>query len=291
MKLSQIILTVFIAGLIGFVSAQYFTPSNSGEVTIQKESVYERVINSGKIRCGYFTWPPFLVKDPNTGVVSGLSAEYVEKLGDIIGVDIEWSAEIGVGDYIAALNADRIDMMCMTLWPDGGRLTQSLLSKPIFYSGVYAITRIDDNRFDSGFDAINKEDINVSVIDGDITQTIAEKKFSNAKQLEHPQLADLSYHFQALESGKADVMFQDIGSFEDYDKTNPGKLKLLKDLGPVHIFPETFGIKKGELEFKLLIDNAIDVMTGENFVYDALKTSNSSSYPSITPYDLQTETR
>lgn len=257
---------------------------------VMAETAHERVMRTGEIRCGYFTWQPFLVKDPNTNEISGLSAEYIERIGDILDLKIIWKEEVGVGDYIAALNANRIDMMCMTLWPDAGRLKNSLLSKPIFFSGVYLNTtsaRVLDFK---SFDDVNKKEVRISAIEGDITETIVEKRFPDATVLRHAPISDLSAHLQSLISNKVDVIIQDLGVTQDQQKLG-NDVVALKALGPVKIFPEMLGIKKGEIEFKLLIDNVIDVITAEGFVHDALKNSPSSSYPNILPYDLQTETR
>lgn len=255
--------------------------------TASAESVYERVMRTGELRCGYFTWPPFLAKDPNSGAITGLSAEYIEKIGDILDLKIVWAEEVGVGDYIAGLNANRFDLMCMTLWPDAGRLRNSLMSRPIFYSGVYAIVRKDDHRFDQGFEKLNDSSVTISVIDGDITQTIAEKKFPKAKRFEHSQMSDLSAHTQSVVTGKTDAIFIDYGSFLDYEKSNPDTLRILKDLGPVQIFPEMLAVKNGEIELKMLLDNVIDTISADDFVFEALKQSTSSSYPNAQPFDLQ----
>ncbi len=40
-------------------------------VQAAEQSTLDRVLASATIRCGYFTWPPYIAKDPNTGKLSG----------------------------------------------------------------------------------------------------------------------------------------------------------------------------------------------------------------------------
>ena len=52
--------------------------SSNGMQSPSKQSLYERVIQSGKIRCCYIVYPPDCIKDPNTGKLSGISVEAIE---------------------------------------------------------------------------------------------------------------------------------------------------------------------------------------------------------------------
>ncbi len=45
-----------------------------------KESAYERVMRTGTIRCGYFLFPPLAVKNPNTNMLSGITADIFNKI-------------------------------------------------------------------------------------------------------------------------------------------------------------------------------------------------------------------
>ncbi|MCB1551812.1 MAG: ABC transporter substrate-binding protein, partial [Alphaproteobacteria bacterium] len=64
------------------------------------EKAYDRVVESGVIRCGYGISPPVMVKDPNTGVMSGLDVEIWNEIGKELGLKIEWAEEAGWGNFI-----------------------------------------------------------------------------------------------------------------------------------------------------------------------------------------------
>jgi hypothetical protein len=74
-----------------------------------QDTVYDRVMKSQTIRCGYGLWSVYLHKDPNTGKMGGIYYDYMEALGKNLGLKIEWTEEVGWGDYIAGLKGDRFD--------------------------------------------------------------------------------------------------------------------------------------------------------------------------------------
>ena len=61
-----------LALLMGYAGAWIAMPKTASQVEAKKETAYERVTRTGVLRCGYATWPPNVMKDPNTGKVSGI---------------------------------------------------------------------------------------------------------------------------------------------------------------------------------------------------------------------------
>ncbi|MCI5060578.1 MAG: transporter substrate-binding domain-containing protein, partial [Alphaproteobacteria bacterium] len=81
-------------------------------IAADQNVAYDRIEKSRKIRCGYGIWHPTIIKDPATGEMSGIIYEYVEALGTALGLEIEWTEEIGWGEFPTALKTGRIDVMC-----------------------------------------------------------------------------------------------------------------------------------------------------------------------------------
>lgn len=248
----------FILGLLLIIA--FCTPAAAAEKAKSKESAYERVTRTGAIRCGYFSWPPYIMKDPNTGALSGLNYDYMMEIGKKLGLDIEWSEEVSPGTAIAGLDAGRYDMMCASLWPDEARLKHAQLTLPTFYSAVYAVSRADDSRFDNGATKINDPAITIAGLDGDITWFLAKEEFPQAQIHALPQMADGAQLLQSVASGKADITLVDRGILNDFNRTNNNALKVVSGLPPVRIFPEVLAAQRNEVQLKLLIDNAIHII-------------------------------
>ena len=223
----------------------------------EKISVYDRVIGSGTIRCGYFSWPPYFMKDPNTGAISGLNYDYMMEIGRVLGLKIDWTEETTPGTAVTGLDTGRYDVMCASLWPDVSRLKNTLMTAPTFFSTDYAVVRKDDPRFDGGRKSFDDPSVTAAVLEGDVTYYLAGELYPKIKLLALPQSADGSQLLASVSSKKADVTFVDKGILADFNRTNGNVLKLATGLPPVRVFPECLAVKRGEVELKLMLDNAI----------------------------------
>ena len=222
-----------------------------------KGSVYDRILSSGKIRCGYFSWPPYFMKDPNTGAMSGLNYDYMVEIGRVLGLKVEWTEETTPGTMITGLDSGRYDVSCASLWPDESRLKNALMTSPTFYSTVYAVVRKDDDRFDAGKKPLDSPDVTAAGLEGDVTYYLAKEEYPKAKLEALPQSADGSLLLQTVASKKADVALVDKGILADFNRTNGNVLKVVAGLPPVRVFPECLAVKRGEVELKILLDTAI----------------------------------
>ncbi len=276
-------LTIFL--LILGVILVIWHPWSSGSGPISQtiaESAYQRILRTGTIRCGYATWPPFMRKDPNTGELSGFNHDIFTEIGKELGLKIEWTEEVGFGNYIEGLNAGRYDVMCQTVWPDPGRFKKATITLPAHYHKVYVVVRADDHRFDDGFDKLNDPSFKAAAIEGDITETIARTDFPNATLDSLPQSADASQLFLDVASNKADATFVDYGFFKDYDKNNPGKLKIAGKV--LRVYGSVFSVKQGEMELKALLDDVIIALTNNGKLAAILKRYPTTAMPPAPTY-------
>lgn len=222
-----------------------------------KESTYDRVISTGTIRCGYATWPPALKKDPNTGTLSGWAYDYIEEIGRVLELKIEWAEEVSWGNYIEGLNNNRYDLMCTSDWAVGERLKVASVSIPVFYSSLYAYARIDDTRFDGDLQKINHENVKIAVIDGDSSYNVSRLNFPNASLHALGQTSDGVQLLLEVTTKKADVVIIDNDVAGDFIAHNPDTLRKVQNVDAVQSFPEVFVLKQEEYRLKSLLDGAI----------------------------------
>ncbi len=235
------------------------------------EATYDRVMADKTIRCGYFTWPPYIAKDPNTGKLSGINYDIMEAIGKNLGLKIEWTAEIGVGDVVAALETNKADVMCATVWPNAARTQSLTLTKPTFYSIAYAFVRADDKRFDGDLGKANDKAIKVSGIDGDITADLAIEKLPNATRAFLPQTASGSEILLQLMTKKADIALVDEGMVNDFMKTNPGTLRKVANVAPARIFGEHLPVRRGEYHLRDMLDVSIQQLINDGLMDELVK--------------------
>jgi len=232
--------------------------SSSNMTNLGKQSLYDRVIQSGKIRCCYIVYPPDCIKDPNTGKLSGIGVEALELVAKKLGLKVEWTEEVGTATMLEGLITGRYDMMGAAVWTNAQRAKRAAFSKPMYFTVVSAFARKKDNRFKGHLERINSPNVKISIIDGETGQVIADADFPKASRLSMPQMTDFSQNMLNVATGKADVAFADSFCGARYVRNNPGILENINPQKPVRIYPNCWMFNRGEFEFKEMLDTVLD---------------------------------
>jgi polar amino acid transport system substrate-binding protein len=228
-------------------------------------SLYQRVMQTGTIRCGYAMFPPYCVKDPNTGKLSGIFVEILEEAGKNLGLKINWSEEVGWGSIIQGLETNRYDLVPTGVWPNANRGKHASFSTPLFYNGFNVYVRANDNRFTNNLQSINSESVTIATIDGYHVQDIAKNRFPHAHRLTHPDMCDGGQVFLDVITNKADVTFADPSLAALFLKNNPGTIKNIAKK-PISIEANTMMFKIGESAFKSMLDTALTELINTGYV-------------------------
>lgn len=263
--LGVIILTIVVSLMTIRLAARSNNTSVSSNV-----NVYDNVFKKGVIRACYVVYPPAVIKDPNTGIISGIFVEALDKAAENMGLKVDWIAEVGWGDQIEALNSNKCDIIGSDSWSNSTRGKSAEFVQPVYYSAINAYVRASNNRFDNNIAVANNANYKLVTIDGETSQVIAAQKFPNAKTLQLSQLTDTSQLFVNVADGKADMTFQEASTAYQYMKNNPGKIKNISTLKPIVVYGNVMMIKKGEFTFKTAIDNAIVELLSNGFVDDVI---------------------
>ncbi|MDD3181770.1 MAG: hypothetical protein PHD48_03065 [Alphaproteobacteria bacterium] len=83
----------------------------------ETDSVYERVMASQTINCGYTEWPPLFVVDPNTHELSGLLKDVWEDIGKKLDLKIVWKASYGFGEVTEAVRTKKSTFSVLAYGP------------------------------------------------------------------------------------------------------------------------------------------------------------------------------
>jgi len=232
--------------------------SSSNMTNLGKQSLYDRVIRSGKIRCAYLIYPPGCLKEPNTGKLSGIGVEAIELVAKKLGLQIEWVEEIGWGTMLEGLNTRRYDLIATPVWTNAHRAKLVSFSKPLFYSPVFVFARKGDKKFKNHWEQINSANVKIATIDGGTVEVIAEADFPKAGRLSMPELTDVSQLLLNVGSGKADITFAESTVADRYLHNNPGTIENINPQKPIRVFSSGWIFSRGEFEFKEMLDTVLD---------------------------------
>jgi polar amino acid transport system substrate-binding protein len=266
-----------VLGIIGLVVGTNLVvdavkPNSGTDKTAQSStsnSVYNRVIASGKIRCGYVVYPPGLNKDPKTGKFSGISYDAIEQAAKNLKLKVEWTEEVGWGTMIEGLQSDRYDAICSPVWANTTRGKLVDFSVPLFYSGIGAYVRSGDTKFNN-LKALDNSGIKIATMDGEMSDIIAQAQFPKAQKVSLPQNSDVSQLLLNVSQNKADVTFVEPFFGAGFMKSNPGALKNIALQRPIRVFGNTMMFKRGETEFKQMMNSAFEELLNQGYVDDLI---------------------
>ncbi|MDD3182555.1 MAG: transporter substrate-binding domain-containing protein [Alphaproteobacteria bacterium] len=254
MKFSSLALIVVISALTSFgVSKVVMQP-------VKKETAFERVMRTQTLRCGYIVSPPFLAVDLKTGKKSGLAFDYVNAISKELDLKIEWTEEVVWGTFQEGLKSGRYDVLCVPLWVTGSRAKQALFTRSLYDSQLSMVARADDHRFDAGLSSINKPDVTLATVEGDMSRAFRQQHFSTTKELVLPTGTDDGLYFMNIAMKKADVGFAFEYRMNVYNETAEQKLKLIGKNEPAQSYGTGMSVAHGESDLKFMIDSAIHTL-------------------------------
>ncbi len=236
-----------------------------------RESVFDRVMRTGTIRCCYIPYPPYSIKDANTGKLSGIFIEILEEAARKLNLKIEWVDEVDYETLIEGLNTDRYDLFAGGLWPNAARARVIDFSIPLFYSAVKIYGRASENRFHGNVDALNSPEFKIATIDGEMADLIATSDFPKAQRLSLPQSTSISQDLLNVVQSKADVIFEEPGIVYQFMLKNPGTLKDLFPDKTLRIFGNAYAFKQDETRFKTMFNIALEELIDSGYVEKILK--------------------
>lgn len=248
--MKQFILTVLVAVVAAFGAVKVMAP---GEAEAQKETALERVLRTGTLRCAYVLYPTYIDKDPNTGKMSGLTHDISEALAKALGLKVEWTAEVAVGEVFQGMGT-KFDANCAGFWRTPERARGGDFSRPLFFTPSYIYVRADDGRFKAVED-FNKPEVVFSGLDGEGTTRILQARFPNAKVHSLPNLTPATDRFLAVIGKKADATAMEGSIGAEFMAKNPGKLKQFPV--PLASLPNVIVLPHGEQELKNFLDAGI----------------------------------
>lgn len=228
-------------------------------------SVYARVMERGTIRCGYGIYNPGCMKDPNTGKLSGIGVDTLELAAKNLGLKVEWTEEVGWGTMIEGLQTNRYDMIVTPVWATSDRARIIDFSKPLFFSPVFAYVKAGDKRFSAGkLEDWNSPQYSIASIDGATAEIIAQEDLPKVKRVSLPQLSDFSQLLLTVSTGKADMTFTEPADAAAFMKSNPGSIEKIG--AAVRVFPNCWIFKRGQMEFRNMINTALDQLINSGAV-------------------------
>lgn len=253
-KLKKSLWLVLMAALIGAAVLAIDWPRTTNAVS----SVYDRVMATKTIRCGYMIYDPYLTKDMKTNKIGGLTVDYVNAVAAREGLTVEWTTDINVDQIIMNLDYDRIDAFCVPTTPDDNWAQMAEFVADLGAWPYYTYVRSDSS--------LTREQLNTArfvMVDGYNQTVTTTEHYPKAKFVNLPQTVSAAEMYDQLKFGKADAFVNEPISAALYAKANPGTIKKFSDevLSAQRMF---FMSKKGDQPMADFLEKTFDADRPEN---------------------------
>ncbi len=231
--------------------------TNDDKKPASSRPLYAQVRAAGTIRSAYFVGAPLFTIDPNTKQKSGIFYDIVTTAAARIGLNVNWTEEVGYGEMIQGLNAHRYDIIGSGVWINAARGKDADFTIPAYYDAVLPYVREDDTRFDKDISLLNSSEYTIATMDGELGAAIAKADYPKAHTAQLPQTADFTQLILNVVDRKADVVFLALAAARSYQAVNPGKIKPVNPNKPIRVFPVAIMVPQGAYELKDALDYAL----------------------------------
>jgi ABC-type amino acid transport substrate-binding protein len=283
MKALSTILLAIVFSCLTFYVVDY---NRRSPVAADQETVYETVMRTKTLRCGYVLYPPLLTKDPATGKFSGIGFDVVNKIGALTKLNIEWSYETNWPNYPQDLEAHKFDALCtLDFFPPilVGRVEPT---QPLFLTTMGVYKKKGDLRFQEGFRNLNDPKVKISSMDGSIAMLLWKSDYPKAELLSMPAGSDYSFILENVATGKADLTIVEKAVANNYIKNNPNKIEDITGSTPLVSYPFILPVARGEVQLASLLNQAISLMQFKGDIEGYLHQYAPGDYLPANPYKI-----
>lgn len=235
------------------------------------ESAYARVMRTGVIRSAWLEYPPYFVKNANTGEFSGVFYEITNEVAKRLNLTVDWTEEVGYGTMLEGLRTKRYEIVGCGIWPNASRAREANFSRSVFFSPVCAYVRPGDTRFDEDLAKVDDPSVTIATIDGEMSDLITSADFPGAERLSLPQMSHVSQNLLNVASGKADMTFCEPHMVEKFLLANPNSLRNITTDRPVRIFANALVLPRDEMSLKTMIDVTLAELLNSGFIERVLR--------------------
>lgn len=127
------------ASVVVAISASYFFDGYKARLiygnnlAANPDKAYDRMNKTAVLRCGYTLSEPALMRDPETGLLSGIFYDYMTLVEDALSVDVQWTVEIHPDQKEQIFGNSHYDIECSGAFSKLGQVYDVSYVRPLYY--------------------------------------------------------------------------------------------------------------------------------------------------------------
>lgn len=278
----KISIAAVILAVIALIIALWAVTKSPKAISSPSEDTFAKVLRTNNLTICYATWPPSVIKDPNTGELSGFLIEAIKRIAEDAGLKLSY-VESSWGGFSADINSGKCDAGVAGFYPMINRSTAVAFTHPFYFAGNNGVVKAGDNRF-KAIEDLNRADLKIAVIQGEYADIYAKKYLAKAQLLVLEASADNTAPLVAVSSGQADagLIMDDV--VKSYAKTHPEVKALFAQ--PYSVTPISWVTRKDDQQLLNFLVNGINYLEAAGELDALAKKYNSTWYTEKKSYQL-----
>lgn len=268
--------------IIALVIAIWAITKSPTTTTEKVETTFDKVLKTNELTICYATWPPSVIKDPNTGELSGFLIEAIKMIAADAGLQLEY-VESTWGGFSADISTGKCDAGIAGFYPLINRSTAVSFTRPFYYAGNNGVVKAGDNRFSTISD-LNRSDVKIAVIQGEFGHVYAQKYLPEAELVVLEQSADNTAPLVAVAAGQADAGLSMDDVVDGYVQAHPEVKKIFSK--SYAFTPISWATRKTDQQLLNFLNNAINYLEASGDLDTLSKKYNSTWYTLKKEYQL-----
>ena len=253
-----------------------FVSCNRGRTTSSAEDTLDRVRRTGQIDACYVVFPPDVMKDPKTGILSGEGHDILNLIAEKMNAKVNWH-ETSYGNMIADVQSGRCDVLPQTIFANIPRAASIAFTEPPnVYFGESALVRKNDPRFQHVKDPMefDKPNLTVVVAAGESGDVWVKENFkhANVKRMD-TAASDPSRFMVEVSANRADVCITDGVGTALYASHHPEVLDVFRGR-QFSLTPTGWVVRQDDLKWRQFLETAIQFLDTQGTIAQLEKKYN-----------------
>lgn len=235
----------------------YPPPSQS----VNTPDTLSRIVEQKELRVGYVVVPPWIIKEPNTGELSGSAVDAMREIGRLAGIKISF-VESSWPTFIAGLHSDTYDVSIVPSYVTVGRATTVNFTRPISYTSNSVLVK-EEMHFSTLRD-IDRRGMVVVVVQGTQDQEFAERFFVEAT-VRAVATQDIPMVLSEVLTGRADAALADTYNINQFVASNKG-VKNGFPAAPYNVLPASWAVRYEDTSLWQFLNSALINLEGNGYL-------------------------
>lgn len=255
--------TTFLAALLLVLACDTNTSKTQQPATADggPRSVVDTIRDQKVLRAAYVQYPPFVIKDPATGNVSGYFIELMDEIAKHGKFKVTYE-EAKWGTMVAGLESKRYDVVVSGIFPTIPRSLSVSFARPVMYIGLSGVVSTKDTRNWTVAD-LQRQGLRVAVVNGEVGDEYRKQYMPNATAAVL-DTADISRAAAEVAAGRADIALAESVTMVNFAAANPSVRAVFVD-EPLQVFGSTVMIRRGDPDWLNFLNTSLDFLEQSGF--------------------------